>query len=184
MLRLRPQVKKDEYGVVRAANSAATVGSPLRNLPPGFSHAPDGQYESQLAMAVARIRFPNKVANGEPYMFTNPSGLMCYRNSVIALLLNIDAYLGFLQLYHQIAPASKSGTRLSILSYLNSIAEAYWLPGSKSYKSGIEDDLMPRFWKDFNTIWQWNGGDGQQDADDFLHHLWARVGETTSDITM
>lgn len=110
-------------------------------------------------MAVARIKFPNKAANGEPYMFTNPSRLMCYRNLVIALLLNINAYLGFLQFYGRISAAGKYSTRPSILGYLNSIAEAYWLPGTKSYKSSIENDLMPRFWRDFNMIWQWNGGD-------------------------
>lgn len=110
-------------------------------------------------------------------MFINPLNL-CYRNSVLATLLHIEPFLGWLRLYSQVSLAGKDGFPETIMSYLYKLAEAYWLSDDSSrcfLEIAIDGDIMPAFWTDFNDRWQWRRPNTQQDVSEFLDYLWTQA---------
>ena len=103
---------------MQPGNSGSTLGTP-----PG--HDQIGTSAADAIVGIARKGFAERTADQAPFMFYNPNN-MCYRNTVLALLLNTDPFLGWLRSngWYQ------TNASESIVSCLNSLAEAYWRPES------------------------------------------------------
>jgi hypothetical protein len=99
-----PPIHVTSEGVVRPGNSGSTIGSPPRRY--DHDRLPEDRGYGVLALEVARQGLPRRLSVREPYMFINPLN-MCYRNSVLAMLLNIEPFLGWLRLYSQVSLAGK-----------------------------------------------------------------------------
>lgn len=94
------------------------------------------------------------------------------------MLLNIEPFLGWLRLYSQVSPAGKGGLPETIMSYLYKLVKAYWLsddPSRHFLEIAIDGNIMPALWTDFNTRWQWERPDSQEDVSEFLDHLWTQA---------
>lgn len=162
-------------GVIRPGNSGSTLGSP----PSRDDHARTPEYRAHKALALKVVRhgLPGRTPGRQPYMFINPN-TMCYRNSALAMLLNIEPFLGWLHLHSQVSLAGRDGYPETIMSYLYKIAEAYWLSPESSQQSleiAIDRDIIPAFWADVNVRWRWGKPHSQEDVSEFLDHLWTQA---------
>ena len=141
-------------------------------------------------LALVRQGMQNKTSDAVPFGVANP-GWMCYCNSVIAMLLNIAPFVGYVNQVHGsnvMAGLTDPNTgafienpERDLLSRLNDIAVAYWsdnLAGVSSKQARI-DQLVTDFWNytvDLNASFDaapWNPGQGKerntfQDAADYL----------------
>lgn len=170
-----PPIQVTSEGVVRPGNSGSTIGSPPRRY--DHDRLPEDRGYGSLALEVARRGLPGRLSVRQPYMFINPLN-MCYRNSVLAMLLNIEPFLGWLRLYSQVSPAGKGSVPETIMSYLYKLVKAYWLsddPSRHFLEIAIDGNIMPALWTDFNTRWQWERPDSQEDVSEFLDHLWTQA---------
>lgn len=170
-----PPIQVTSDGVVRPGNSGSTIGSPPRR--DDGDRLPEDRAYRTLALEIARRGLPGRLSAREPYMFINPLNV-CYRNSVLATLLHIEPFLGWLRLYSQVSLAGKDGFPETIMSYLYKLAEAYWLSDDSSRRFleiAIDGDIMPAFWTDFNDRWQWGRPNTQQDVSEFLDYLWTQA---------
>ena len=168
-----PPIEITNYGVVCPGNSGSTLGSP----PPRDDGSPEEQANRALSLEVARQGLRGRAPDRQPYMFVNPHN-MCYRNSALATLLNIEPFVGWLRLHNEVSPAGRNGAPESIMSYLYKMAEAYWLSFNTSQSFldvAIDEGILSAFWADMNVRWQWDKGNMQQDVSDFLAHLWSEA---------
>ena len=155
-----PAIQIVDGDVIRPGNSGSTLGTP-----PG--HDQRGTSAADALIGIARNGFPERPADQTPFMFFNPNN-MCYRNTVLALLLNTDPFLGWLRTngWYQTNQSD------SIVSRLNALAQAYWQPQSV-LKSGLVLVRMNLFWQQFNRTW--NRPTSQEDVADFLNHLFTQM---------
>lgn len=166
-------ITKDK--VIRPGNSGSTLGSPPRR--DEDDRSPEERANKTLALEVARQGLPGRAPERQPYMFTNPHN-MCYRNSALVMLLNIDPVLGWLRLYSQVSLAGKEGAPETIMSYLNKMAQVYWLsenPSRRSLDRAIDHNIIRGFWVDMNGRWKWGQPNTQEDASEFLDHIWGQA---------
>ena len=165
-----PAIEVRHDRVTRPGNSGSTLGSP----PPRDDGSPEEQANKSLALSVARLGFPERTPDRQPYMFANPN-FMCYRNSALAMLLNIEPFMGWLRLYHKVCLAGTGEHPESIMSYLYRIAQTSWLSHDTSewfLDIAIDEEIIPHFWNDLNNRWQWGKPRSQEDVSEFLDHLW------------
>ena len=170
-----PPIQVSRDGVIQPGNSGSTIGSPPQR--DDYDMPPEDRVCRALALEVARRGLPGGLSVRQPYMFINPLN-MCYRNSVLAMLLNIKPFLGWLHLYNQVSLAGKSSSPDTIMSYLFKLVEVYWLSDNQSrhfLEIAIDSNIMPAFWTDFNDRWKWGRPNSQEDASEFLDHLWTQA---------
>ena len=168
-----PAIEVTHDRVTRPGNSGSTLGSPA----PRDDGSSEEQANKSLALSVARLGFPQRSPDRQPYMFANPN-VMCYRNSALAMLLNIEPFVGWLRLYHKVSLAGTGEHPESIMSYLYRMAQVYWLsPDTTEWllDVAINEEIIPQFWTDVNNRWQWGRPNTQEDVSEFLDHLWGEA---------
>jgi hypothetical protein len=170
-----PPIEVTAEGVILPGNSGSTIGSPPRR--DEDDRPPEDRAHKVLALDLVRHGLPGRAPERQPYMFINPNN-MCYRNSALAMLLNIEPFLGWLNLHNQVSLAGRDGYPETIMSYLYKMVEAYWLSDDSSQRFleiAIDDNIIPAFWTDVNVRWQWGKPHSQEDVSEFLGHLWTQA---------
>ena len=169
-----PPIETTNEQVVRPGNSGSTIGSP----PQRDDGSPEEHARRALALSVARKGLPGKMPDRQPFMFHNPNNILCYRNSILAMLLNIEPFVGWLHLNYGVSSAGKECYPHSIPSYLYQVAEAYWLsadPSPRALEAATDPIILADFWGDLNGRWQWRGPSTQEDPSEFLDHMWSQA---------
>ena len=147
----------------------------LRNL---HVEQPSNKSQQLDTLALCRTGIPQRKVGSEPAGFVNP-GVLCYRNSVISLLLNCEPLLGWLVNVHE--PACGNIYQSCLACALANIAPLYWEHDTQPKCQELEVRIQ-NFWAqaklDHGPIknpTKWPTGDSlaeiQEDADEFLTWL-------------
>lgn len=133
-------------------------------------------------LKLCRAGIPQRRVGQEPAGFLNP-GVLCYRNSVISLLLNCEQFLGWLVNVHE--PVCGDPDQSCLACALATVAPLYWEHDDQSEVNYCENMIL-NFWARtkmnhgrIDNPTKWPTGDNlaeiQEDADEFLTwllHIW------------